>query len=507
MRFANFFLPLESSPVPVPPQDLFCAGHAWSPFGYLVVAGGTRYVPAVPDNAADLVFTFDPRFPNLQFPTTGQLLYSAPGIYWQREPVVLPTPRYYPTLTLTHRLPRNVPTLPPFVEAMLVCGGSAVGSVPGPEWNSYEAMLCVDATVFNAQRVFNDSVNGSSIWWGPSNPNAVPYDPYFDSFVEYPRMHLASNGRVFMSGDATRSAQIDHSFAPGTVNPAPYSATGTWSQQWNQAAGVPAPTSLYRHASSSVLFVNGTGIADLVVRIGGENGGQALSSVEVASATSPGQWIGAPQVPTMAHAREHANAVILPDLSVFVVGGHNGGTSVYEPEVLKWGTGSWQVQPAASSPRNYHSTAVLLPDGRVLVGGGNDRHPDPASGFDYEIFEPHYLVGNPPPVRPQSLDIPNATQVLPDGTYLLSRNGVFDLLAGDMPIDAKLGKLVLIAPGSTTHHSDMHQRYVECSSTPVSTKQLSFTVPSETQAPRGFYMAFAVTTAGIPAEAIWVWLQ
>jgi len=110
-------------------------------------------------------------------------------------------------------------------------------------------------------------------------------------------------------------------------------------------------------------------------------------------------------------------------------------------------------------------------------------------------------------VLPEFSDNGHVTHSLTDGTHVLSRTGVFDVVADDMPVDTKLGKLVLISPGSTTHHSDMHQRYVECSVTPVDPRQLSFTLPTETQAPRGYYMAFAVTTAGIPAEAVWVWLQ
>jgi hypothetical protein len=77
-----------------------------------------------------------------------------------------------------------------------------------------------------------------------------------------------------------------------------------------------------------------------------------------------------------------------------------------------------------------------------------------------------------------------------------------------MPDDVSLQKLVLLSPGSTTHHSDMHQRYVECAiTTPITPNMLQFTVPTEPQAPNGYYMAFALTNAGIPSEATWVLLQ
>lgn len=76
-----------------------------------------------------------------------------------------------------------------------------------------------------------------------------------------------------------------------------------------------------------------------------------------------------------------------------------------------------------------------------------------------------------------------------------------------MPSDTTLKKLVLIPPGSVTHHSDMHQRYIECNVNLLGNNMLQFTVPPETDAPRGYYMAFAVTAGGIPAEALWVRLR
>jgi hypothetical protein len=77
----------------------------------------------------------------------------------------------------------------------------------------------------------------------------------------------------------------------------------------------------------------------------------------------------------------------------------------------------------------------------------------------------------------------------------------------DRLFDVKLEKVVLISPGSITHSSDMHQRFVECSVMPLALNQLSFTAPSEQQAPRGHYMLFVLSSVGIPSEAVWVQLQ
>ena len=513
LRFHNFFLPLDATPWPPPlpppvPRDLFCAGHAWAPAGHLVVAGGTRYVPNEPDNAADLVYTFDPRAGSAPFPSTpgGPPLYDDAGSRWQRAPLELQAPRYYPTVTLTHRVPRTIDGNEVLVETMLVAGGSRVGSQPAPEWNTFESLV-VAGPGGEGGLVRADVVDGAAVWWGPSDPRVEPYDPFRDALLEYPRLHLLANGHVFLSGYAPVGAQVDPSFAPGTIAPAPWAPPAPWVQRWNQEAGVPPPGALAREEGASVLIANGTGVLDLVVRIGGEIAHAATRSVEVCAASIPGAWLGAADgVPQLAFAREHPNAVVLPDRSIVVFGGHDGERDVLVPERIQWGEGGWQPQPPAASPRNYHATAVLLPSGHVLVAGGNDRHPTPESGFDYELWAPPYLCGTPPPDRPRGIRVANAREHA-DGTFELARGRAYELVARHVPTGSSLERLVLMAPGACTHHSDMHARYVECTIGAETANGLQFTLPVETQAPRGYYMAFAVTDMRIPAEAIWVRLE
>ena len=46
IRYRNFLLPIgefSSTTLPTYAQDLFCSGHAWSPFGDLIIVGGTDY--------------------------------------------------------------------------------------------------------------------------------------------------------------------------------------------------------------------------------------------------------------------------------------------------------------------------------------------------------------------------------------------------------------------------------------------------------------------------------
>lgn len=103
-RFFNYFLPLEATPV-LPAKDLFCAGHAWSPYGYLVVAGGAQHtVP--PYLGEHFVYSYDPRFDNAFFPNTTTPVYPGAGGTRWREEMSLQSDRFYPTLTLTQRFPR-----------------------------------------------------------------------------------------------------------------------------------------------------------------------------------------------------------------------------------------------------------------------------------------------------------------------------------------------------------------------------------------------------------------
>jgi len=161
----------------------------------------------------------------------------------------------------------------------------------------------------------------------------------------------------------------------------------------------------------------------------------------------------------------------------------------------------------------------LLPDGRVFVGGGNDRvqnsfHVD----WDYNIYSPHYLQGDPgqgipPPLRPTVLTIlgPNVTVV--DGAFVLPPNpplpappNTFTLVCADILGPNYLDKIVLMAPGSITHHSDMSARYVELPSQAVtgSTVKRTFQTPNSSMLPRGFYMMFALNSIGTPSVAAWV---
>lgn len=176
----------------------------------------------------------------------------------------------------------------------------------------------------------------------------------------------------------------------------------------------------------------------------------------------------------------------------------------YAPEILFPGAKEWILMDwaPAKSPRNYHCTAVLLPDTRVLVAGGEDRT------WDYEIFEPHYLKPGDGsiPNKPKNIIITDATidSAKDHGAYDLSYNTEYTLECDNLYPD-RLGKIVLMSPGSCTHHSDMAQRYRELQVSVVNSNKVKFKTPLNDKVwQKGFHMLFALSNKGIPANAIWV---
>jgi len=81
------------------------------------------------------------------------------------------------------------------------------------------------------------------------------------------------------------------------------------------------------------------------------------------------------------------------------------------------------------------------------------------------------------------------------------------------PTTSNLARIVLTAPASVTHHTDMHQRCIELASAvdpnqPGNNCRRKAQVPaSDRLAPHGYYMLWAVTNHGIPSNAVWVMLQ
>lgn len=491
--FLNFELPVETHV-----GDLFCSGHAWTKDGHLLVCGGNRWDDEEAEeptpiaelkhddesfslNANRLCFRFDP-----EAPTGNAMWVPEPDMYHER---------WYPTVTTmgTDSAGRDL---------LLVTGGIDL-SGQGPV--TYEA--------------FDPTNPPGSGTWQP-NPNKPMMEPYFDgpgtcavdNLFAYPRHALLTSGKLFTGGMTGLGHRVDHfNVAPGMPP--------VWEVQ------TPDPFIPQRSYASVFLFPNlggpGGGFEDIVVRVGGSgvlwdyNACQPLSApvvlptTEFSSANLPStdpnwRWFSGPIMQT---PRTFADTVVLPDATVVAIGGSdNAGVPVLATELLNDIPFAWRTVAPTNVNRQYHTTAVLLPSGKVLVGGGELRI------NDYSVYQPPYLTNGT--VRPVIVNGPRF------GVMKYGKAAVIEY--EHLPDGVRIEKAVLMAPGSITHHSDMHQRYVELEG-PVSEGEMVsesgnplitfLAPPNSNHAPKGYYMLFLVTNPqgtankGTPSEATWVKLQ
>ncbi len=281
----------------------------------------------------------------------------------------------------------------------------------------------------------------------------------------YPLMHLLTDGTVGYVGPSPQSSIYD----PVARN---------WQFVDSSNAG-------WRGSGTSVLV---PGEPDNIMIIGGANNGVTTSTCERIdfSAATP-QWVpdGSLSIP-----RAHANAVILPNRKIMLVGGGDDGlycepTNV--PEMYDPDTRTWSTLPRQVFGRMYHSTAVLLPDARVLSAGQDSDN----SGSWGEIYEPAYLFQGP---RPTITGAPK--QIAYGASFLLNT-----------PDAASIGSVALIRPSVVTHSVNMEQRYVGLSFTANDANGLSIVAPGDgNAAPPGYYMLFILNDLGVPSVAEFVQL-
>lgn len=536
-KFLNYLLPLGPASLPggnvdqtqVEIESLICAGHAWSQHGDLVVAGGTRatidavaYPPGYPTSvinaeAPKFLFLFDPARASQQFP--GQLsttsLYAAHVGWWQAAPPTdeLLVGRWYPTVTLSQVLSRINP--PTGGEVVIVSGGNDF--LTGEALNTYESYVVRrsnDPLPFLSRDPDHTIAPATSPHPLPG-PIVTSSEPRDQLLGEYARLHVLSNGDTFLSGYAKRSAAINLD--------EPLAQPRTWDQGVGQNA---TSWNDWRRDGASVFFGRVDTLQDVVVRLGGQGvSGAPTDTVEFCLATTgTADWTELPVIPPSTPQtpmpRQDLNAVILPDASVLVIGGssNNAGNSPVT-DTVRWRMGiGWETLAPSPAWRMYHSTAVLLPSGKVLVGGGDDRVQHPSMpNHDFHVFSPPYVTdADDEPVIVGILDSTGAPvpQDPGDGTFRLQGHQppaaapTFRLDCTVQPLDS-VTKVVLMAPGSITHHSDMTARYVELpsASIPGSPGSRTFLTLDSMKLPRGYYMLFALNAADLPSEAVWVQIR
>jgi galactose oxidase len=341
------------------------------------------------------------------------------------------------------------------------------------------ALTLGDGTVLVLSGSFADA-NGQSV------PNRVPqvwandqwaslseFDPA-QTMELFPRVHLMSDGRVFMSGPLQSTWILDT--ADG----------GSW-----QRTPADHRSAQLEYAPAVVYDI------DKIVYIGGGDAPtNTVDIIDLADLAAGWQPTG-----SMKFARRQHNATLLPDGTVLVTGGTRGqgfnnlatGQPVHTAELWDPATGQWTELTDESVDRCYHATAVLLPDATVLSAGGGEYKPDNVhpndpkdTHRDGQIFRPPYLFKG---AQPEITSAPTAPV------------HYGDTFAVDCTQVDSITKVTWIRLSSVTHSFNQNQR-INVLPFRLDAGTLLVTAPSSPNAcPPGHYMLFVLNADGVPSVA------
>jgi hypothetical protein len=431
-------------------HDLFCCGHAFLADGRLLAAGGTRSWGGVSHPSHGVNFEglrqaaiFDPAAPGGTNPWT-------------------PVARLCPERGQTRGGGSWYPTLATLPDGKILKMGGP------PEFE--------DSRHNNRTLELFDP--GTGRWTDQGAAADIPASDTID-LPQYPRLHVLPNGRVFCA-TPIEGPPGGPGWQSWTWNP----STRAWASVGSGPGGeyvgfdtssVLLPLKRANNYRARVLYTNRPDpkIIDLSLP------GPTWQSTSPRALSDP---VTGPPL------RCHATAVILPDATVLVIGGHSDPKN-WDPPVLTVekfdpSTDTWSTLATAAVPRVYHSVALLLPDGRVWTAGsdyGNGSH-EPRM----EIYSPPYLFAGSRPA------ITSAPDVLTAGEG-------FEIQTPDA---ADVETVALLRCATATHAFSIDQRWVDLAITDVQTGRLAVDAPPNTRvAPPGYYMLFLLDHAGVPSVA------
>jgi galactose oxidase-like protein/List-Bact-rpt repeat protein len=284
----------------------------------------------------------------------------------------------------------------------------------------------------------------------------------------YPWLFQSANGRVFYAGPSTSTRYLDTRGA------------GSWGPVVARSSyGARSAGTAVMYQPGKVLIAGGGGGTDTTLPT------PTAETIDLTSSSPAWHRTG-----SMAFARRHLNATLLPTGEVLVVGGasgpgwNNAAATVHEAELWNPVTGIWKVLARNTINRIYHSAAILLPDARVLVTGAGARSQD-VDQLNAELYSPPYLFKG---TRPTLTGV----------AATLSYGTSFPVTT---PNGASIAKVTLLRLGSVTHSFDENQRFIALDFRQTATG-LSVTAPASANlAPPGHYMLFLVNGNGVPSIA------
>lgn len=418
-------------------SDLFCSGHSFLPDGRLFTAGGNVFGGTVDGSRATAIFDLNPS-PSPSPPAT-----SGPN---------MANYRWYPTtVTLGNG------------ETAILSGLNCESSTPPCPINNTPEVLNAAGT---ALRTLSTAANVE-----------LPL---------YPRMFLASDGRLFYAGPNSPSRWLNTT------------GTGSWGTTTKPYYCPDPPNCITDRSNGSAVMYD---VDKVLMAGGGQPPTELAQTIDLTN--EAGSWT---ETESMANARRHLDLTILADGKVLATGGTSGDGFnnpcpkylVYEAELWDPDTGTngaWSPLASMTRRRAYHSFAVLLVDGRVLVGG-NTGAPEtkscPANEPEYqqEIFTPPYLFNSDgtPATRPTISYAPE----------VVNYNSQFLLLA---PNAVSLNKVTMVRLSSVTHSINFNQRFNKLTFSRVGNGLRVNTPANSNLAPPGHYMLFVINNANVPSVA------
>ena len=444
-------------------RNLFCAGHAFLGDGRLLVAGGQSTAISVGGWVGSL-FGF-------QGSGADHDLHLFAGSSWTRVLPDMPGARWYPTcMTL------------PDGRVLIVSGFSA---------HAYSTL--------NADyEIFDGTTN--SIARKSGFAALLPFSHEFDL---YPFLQVLPGRNLFVhSHETSWLLALNGSSEPvisGLGYTPYYNGRSPNSRTYpGQGACVMLPLDPDQPTRASILVIGGGGAVDggLSSNTPADNTAEIFEFDSSLPLDEQAQWRftgergPTPSQTFLTQARIMADAVLLPDGTVAVIGGAGSGKADAAWPPIMWiesfdpATETFSRRAGMSVARLYHSTSLLLPDGSVMIAGSTGwRWDQSISGgsdneFRIEIYYPPYLFRGPRP-----------TFRLAGTSLQYGQQLSIEVPTGTGPVV----KVAAIRHGSTTHTNNMDQRYVGLKITSRSATQLEVTLPPDAAiAPPGPYMLFVV---------------
>jgi hypothetical protein len=389
-RFLNFLIPIEkASPyydisyqrTDTAYPNMFCAGHAWTPSGDLIIAAGSRWAFDHPDPGGDGYgrgrllawngsYVWNPALP-------GSWTSSVSGPSGRTDTHIKFTKEHYVSAGAWVRGPdlrdyRWYPTVLPYKKVSrtnnwhhaLIFGGDPIFREPSltgsfsvvpSGFNTYESFVISSMATSSNPGVYADrhpttlsyTFSGPSTQSDPAqvysglevstNPTTKLPEPtgnisyvnsiFNDSLYYYPRCFTTSSGGVCFAGFNHRSSLLyDHDALPGiwdkTVGNAS-STAGTGAHDYHRWYGSAfrAPNNLSQSSIDDIYRVGGSNIFEPLRAEQDTWTVDVLELSKISGVCGVNNFINWKAAVPMMEKRSTFNTVILPDASIFAIGG------------------------------------------------------------------------------------------------------------------------------------------------------------------------------------------